>query len=1577
MKTRTRVLSVVMTVALLLSSLIIVIPTSAVTVDADAFETALSGMTANSTWTQVIQKLVTDGLISDDINTALDGDGTSASPYQINNAYDLAYMAYYLNSHLGTGNASTMPYRYGVYEVTANIDTTAYQWVPIGNTYNNAATTDGSFHGTFNGNGYLITTKVSTATGQNSTSTSTFGGLFGACRDGAKLNGINLKTTLIANITTSNGFHGGLTGIAFGTQITDCHVDVTWTGATTAQGYWAAMVGYNNGTGEYTNCSTTGKIQITQAKPSEGNGYSLKAAGFVGRLNGDGTTFTNCMSDVDIALVGHGSGIHMGGIVAEVNGTGNDKYNFNNCMFTGTVTAGHNAANTYAPTRAGALVGYIIVGAAKTLNVKGFVNASGAYGNFSKYGTSNSFGPYTNIVGTSNVENTVVNLYNCWTATPNAYDIFCQAAATVNATDSAGAVVKAYSVSEARQNITEAVQAVEFDRTTEGGKTVLSLPAGLAEVLSANGTLSVGINTTRTADSVENVSAGTVDFTVNATEGAATYNVTRTIKNKASAVLAGGLTIWDNWLYHASASLTGSGTSAAPYLIYTAEDLAYLSQFYMNREGVALSQVFYRLEDNIDLANREWTPIGHYMLWAQNDCSFNGTFNGNNKTISNMTITGSIAENMPAALFGANQNGANKMYDFTLTGKIDRTMNSDATARGTAGLVAFGSGSVVIENVVLDMDINVVITVGEAYVGGFVANSDSQIVKASTMNGSVTVTGKGVIPLAGGFVGKNAGICTLTSCVNNADVTVIATGSTGGVNSIAGGMIGCNAAANQAIVVNGCINNGAVISKGTTNNARVGGLAGNVGRGSKATTWTVNGFINTSDNIGYSSTVKTNAQMGASGAGSVFGYSEAGTVTINNVYTPYYSTLADMGSVGENVTLSGATKTGSKAYANNRAEYFEAGVEVSDGTATIMVDKVPFDAANYTGLAALKLTYGDTVIDLSVGKTVSEDGKYYVWTAPAIDGAKAKFSVTVNGVDYGADEASWAHMYAADSFAGGDGSETAPYQIATAAQLGYLAALINDPDTFGTYNALYYDIVADIDLSAHRWITIGIEHTKALTLKLDGAKSASENYTVSGIDMTDGYYHYAQTFIGRTAAAFSLSNINFNGVKVTDADGIGQSDVPGRGAIVNALYGAPITNVHVTNVDIHTNSPIHAYHSAIANYVNGGTVTNCSAAGKITVEDLTIDTIVGGLVARLRQGTVENCVNKVDVTAIVATDAIFEYGFVGGVAGVVGADGTAEVVNVKNCINQGKVVINASADSKIDYVSAAGIVGGVHYTGKSNDGVTVDITDCVNTGIMVANNEGTSDMSGTFGILGYNSATAIKVENCKSFTTSDAVGDYFEYASNTTTEAAPVETDVFNTDLGLTTMDKASIRIDDTDATNTGIRFDSYFTADALKAITDKGWTVEFGTIIAPTALFDGFGVKDLPAKVTVVYDLADYVANNKGQSGYTKMEGGKNYFNGALVEIQSRNYDRDFTAVAYMTITIEGVAYTVYADYNGEDARARNVYEIAYEAYNDRSDTLTEEYGCLTEDGNYSRYSQKQLDAIQAYMDSFTQAAA
>ena len=76
----------------------------------------------------------------------------------------------------------------------------------------------------------------------------------------------------------------------------------------------------------------------------------------------------------------------------------------------------------------------------------------------------------------------------------------------------------------------------------------------------------------------------------------------------------------------------GSGTEADPYVITKASELDYLATACMSGETFAGKYI--KLGVNIDWGGREWTSIGYTT-----SAVFSGNFDGNGKTIYNLTCT--------------------------------------------------------------------------------------------------------------------------------------------------------------------------------------------------------------------------------------------------------------------------------------------------------------------------------------------------------------------------------------------------------------------------------------------------------------------------------------------------------------------------------------------------------------------------------------------------------------------------------------------------------------------------------------------------------------------------------------------------------------------------------------------------------------------------------------------------------------------------------------------------------------------------------------------------------------------------
>ena len=169
----------------------------------------------------------------------------------------------------------------------------------------------------------------------------------------------------------------------------------------------------------------------------------------------------------------------------------------------------------------------------------------------------------------------------------------------------------------------------------------------------------------------------------------------------------------------------------------------------------------YTLADNIDLTGKDWTPIGTSF-----GNSYTGTFDGNGKTITGLTVTGS---DRYTGLFGFIKG---TVKNVVLT---EINITSGTFVGGVAGW-SFGGN---IEN---------------CSVSGSVSGSDVGGVVGYQQGGSITgcsssATVKGT-QRAGGVAGATNSGATLTACYATGDVTVENDGPN---NACAGGVVGSNA----------------------------------------------------------------------------------------------------------------------------------------------------------------------------------------------------------------------------------------------------------------------------------------------------------------------------------------------------------------------------------------------------------------------------------------------------------------------------------------------------------------------------------------------------------------------------------------------------------------------------------------------------------------------------------------------------------------------------------------------------------------------------------------------------------------
>ena len=106
----------------------------------------------------------------------------------------------------------------------------------------------------------------------------------------------------------------------------------------------------------------------------------------------------------------------------------------------------------------------------------------------------------------------------------------------------------------------------------------------------------------------------------------------------------------DSWANHRAQSFSsGSGTQADPWVITSPAELAFLAyQVTNNRSinGVAYASAYYSLQEDLDLKDYIWVPIGN--LSPDNGNGFKGNFEGNGHVIKNMMLQWEVTNSTQA-----------------------------------------------------------------------------------------------------------------------------------------------------------------------------------------------------------------------------------------------------------------------------------------------------------------------------------------------------------------------------------------------------------------------------------------------------------------------------------------------------------------------------------------------------------------------------------------------------------------------------------------------------------------------------------------------------------------------------------------------------------------------------------------------------------------------------------------------------------------------------------------------------------------------------------------------------------------
>lgn len=649
------------------------------------------------------------------------------------------------------------------------------------------------------------------------------------------------------------------------------------------------------------------------------------------------------------------------------------------------------------------------------------------------------------------------------------------------------------------------------------------------------------------------------------------------------------------------------------YQIGSGGELAWFAQEVNAGRGAAYNAV---LTKDIDLGDEPWTPIGKNYSYA-----YKGTFDGQKHTVSDLFISGSASQN--CGLFGYVEKGTVK--DLTVQGTITLT-GSGSSSYGAGGIVGQLSGT---EGSVQNCRSDVTITGGQNVGGivGYVSSGYSTATKSITgcvNTGRITSNSNN----AGGIVGYISGQVTVDSCYNR--------GTVAGEGWRAGGITAYLGSSYAAI--RNCYTTGAV--KGSDSAAVVGKKSS----GSISDCYYLD-TLGTDSNA----TAKTSEELKklASTLGELF---MSAPERMNDGYpilkwqVPTYEVAFRTGAAGASITVNGVSgqadadgkytvklPDGAYAYTVSAFGYADKtdSVTVNGKAQSVTVTLTPveqrtvrFNITPADAGAAVTVTWdGD-------GRTVAaqSDGSYLLPEGAYTYTVKAKgYAKVVEPLNVAKDETISVTLTPSAAWDGaeqeqpdGSGTQDAPYQIGSGAELAWLADRVNNASSVAK---LYVELTDDIDLGNQPWMPIGKFGFSSSDRSFSGSFRGN-GHTVKGLNASAEY-----------AGLFgSINDAEITGVVVQGTVTSSNASSGDAGGIVGRAIGTKNT---ITDCGSEATVSGGSYCGGIlGNSQNGSCaleITGCYNSGRVSAKDR-----AAGIVARFNGSsaiTLNTCYNTGEITS--------------------------------------------------------------------------------------------------------------------------------------------------------------------------------------------------------------------------------------------------------------------------------------------------------------------------------------------------------
>ena len=740
------------------------------------------------------------------------------------------------------------------------------------------------------------------------------------------------------------------------------------------------------------------------------------------------------------------------------------------------------------------------------------------------------------------------------------------------------------------------------------------------------------------------------------------------------------------WAQTASQPSEGDGSSNSPYIITKAAELAWFrdqvnsgkyricAKIADNVEGIDMSTVCHAADASQNLNELSWEPIG-------ND-SYQGTFDGNGKTITNLYIN-------------ANQNGMG-FFGYTLRSRIKNLTFGYANVTNTesnTGILVGSAGGSTLQNIMISTTCNVN---GGIHTGGIAGDLDGNAyncVNYATVQGQEDV---------GGLFGSYNRY-SMTACANYGNVTA--------TRKNVGGLVGFF----DSGTIQDCANYGDV--KGPN---RVAGMAGYVSQGKIQNVFSYGSISATDD------TQEIGMAFGYSNKGGTEGmvaYYSGAKLTVNSqeqtVKAFGYSKLSEDNATG---FTEAQLKSGVVAYqlqqnasseakwgqnlANDGDNYPVIGSEYTVyATEDLLVncktnEVVTGSFTNNPTSSAIRYQHGTTNHHAATDATCTEAATKEYWQCQDCLRTYSDSQLTKELTDVtDAEKPVLGHNYNEDGYcdrcqhyvAVKPSQEKGVYLIAKPYHLAWFrdyvnGTIVDEGEVAGTtHPSASAMLTADIDLKNYchaadtkyteelSWNPIGNSDI-SYQGTFDGKGKTISNLYINAISENTGFMGYAG-FFGYVDAG-SIKNITFNNAKV-NSTGFRSTGILAGGAgsciieDIKTLASCSVEGIdnvggivgmakgNISNCENHAAVKGAVCVGGIAGWYDGSdnsitSITSCANYGVVTGSGNN----VGGMVGYFRSGTIQNSANYGNITG---------YEYVGNLIG------NAIVCNLNNVLGTGNV----------------------------------------------------------------------------------------------------------------------------------------------------------------------------------------------------------------------------------------------------------------------------------------------------------------